>query len=623
MRIEHLIYCGGVQPSKRAKSQCHHLRLYGSKPNVTLKIEDISKRLLTNLPDLYLDLLDIAMYVYAADSTVSRGTNTDARMGERWRRHLHLIIPVRNTLVWSSESVYRSLVETIGFLSDDDYRFEFRPLTQPPEREIYFEFGSSADTAFRPDEIILFSGGLDSFAGTVETLATTVKSVALVSHRSSSKIDNTQQNLVGELKARIGEDRVFHLPVRAHLYDSNGTRDYMHRSRSFLFAALGAVTAKLFGVNRINFFENGIMSLNLPPVEQVVGARATRTTHPKVIRGLNRLFGVLFDDTFEVSNPFIWKTRAEVVKRIVDHGLTEMIRHTVSCTRTRERTKVHPHCGLCWQCIDRRFSILAAGVEEADPADGYEVQLFDGIRSKGTDRETVLSYVRLATAIRQMPDVAFFERFGEANRVVDCFDEPAHVVGERIYEIYQRHAKAVCDTFDNALRRNVAVLREQGLSPDCLLMLAMAPSSVGEDDIAISHQTAFDELFRDTRVVISINPIDRTVTLGEWGQITGNSAKIFIVLAESFRKASSKELPVEFFEFIRSDKLARLLKIDEPALRQQISRCRSKISELALRAGVDPPKTDSIIENDAWRGYRLNPDHVRISVSDDRTDLPQ
>ena len=45
----------------------------------------------------------------------------------------------------------------------------------------------------------------------------------------------------------------------------------------------GAVTARLFGLDRITFFENGIVSLNLPPLAQVVGARATRTTHPQVL----------------------------------------------------------------------------------------------------------------------------------------------------------------------------------------------------------------------------------------------------------------------------------------------------------------------------------------------------
>ena len=38
-------------------------------------------------------------------------------------------------------------------------------------------------------------------------------------------------------------------------------------------------------------------------------------------------------------------------------------------------TKLHPHCGQCSQCIDRRFAILAAGQDEDDPEDAYKVDL--------------------------------------------------------------------------------------------------------------------------------------------------------------------------------------------------------------------------------------------------------
>ena len=39
----------------------------------------------------------------------------------------------------------------------------------------------------------------------------------------------------------------------------------------------------MLGLNRVHFYENGIISLNLPVCAQVVGGRATRTTHPRVM----------------------------------------------------------------------------------------------------------------------------------------------------------------------------------------------------------------------------------------------------------------------------------------------------------------------------------------------------
>jgi hypothetical protein len=113
-------------------------------------------------------------------------------------------------------------------------------------------------------------------------------------------------------------------------------------------------------------------------------------------------------------------------------------------------------------------------------------------------------------------------------------------------------------------------------------------------------------------VAIAIDETGRRVILDRWGKIAGNAVDIFVALAKPFRKAAAQELAPESFDFMKSDALCRQLECDERALRQQISRCRKKIETCAINAGVDPPGTDSIIENHPWHGYRLNPDHVRI-----------
>ena len=154
--------------------------------------------------------------------------------------------------------------------------------------ESYFPLSGAEDAKFAPNEVLLFSGGLDLFAGTVEELVAHGKKVALVSHRSASKITEAQNYLIGQLRHRFGADRVLHVPVRANLKDDLG-KESTHRTRSFLFASIGAVTAHLLDLQRIFFFENGVVSLNLPPVGQVVGARATRTTHPQALAGFRRV----------------------------------------------------------------------------------------------------------------------------------------------------------------------------------------------------------------------------------------------------------------------------------------------------------------------------------------------
>ena len=74
-------------------------------------------------------------------------------------------------------------------------------------------------------------------------------------------------------------------------------------------AALAAVVARSFGLRRIRFYENGVVSMNLPISEQAIGGRATRTTHPQVLNGYAALFRLLTDGAFEVENPFLWLTK--------------------------------------------------------------------------------------------------------------------------------------------------------------------------------------------------------------------------------------------------------------------------------------------------------------------------
>src|SRR3954471_17730722 len=132
------------------------LALHGPKPNLKLRVQDISKRLVSNIPDVLVDLLEVATYVYAADSAVPRGGKTDAQLGARWRRKLKFVIPIRCPDLWSSGPVSSALIDTLGFLSEDEYYFEFVQLDNRPAAQGYLEFSGENLEGFAPDEVILF-----------------------------------------------------------------------------------------------------------------------------------------------------------------------------------------------------------------------------------------------------------------------------------------------------------------------------------------------------------------------------------------------------------------------------------------------------------------------------------
>jgi hypothetical protein len=180
--------------------------------------------------------------------------------------------------------------------------------------------------------------------------------------------------------------------------------EFTLRSRSFFFAALGTVVAHLLGVDRLRFYENGVVSLNLPVAAHVLGARATRSTHPRVLAGLNRLLDVLFERPPTIENPFALLTKADVVARVAEHGCADLIPATVSCTRVHQMQKDQPHCGGCTQCLGRRFAVLAAGLGQHDPEDRYRARLFVDEREEGDDRLLALEYVRSGVALGQMSE---------------------------------------------------------------------------------------------------------------------------------------------------------------------------------------------------------------------------
>jgi 7-cyano-7-deazaguanine synthase in queuosine biosynthesis len=473
---ERLVLCGGAMSA--GGDSPLRLALDGRLQNITLKLEDIGKRLVAKVPALLVDLIEIATYVYCADQATSRGGEAQAAMGSDWRRDFRFVIPVRHPDHWSDPKVLGPLCDTISFLSEDNYVFEFEKATNPTELDNYLGLSEDSGT-FKADEVVLFSGGLDSLSGAIEELSAGKTHVALVSHRSSPKIFEHQKQLVEELKRQFPK-RLMHVPVLVTGREPLKVQEYTQRTRSFLYAALACVVAQLFRNTRIRFFENGVVSINLPISEQVVGARATRTTHPLVLEFFRRFFSVAIGARIEVENPFVWKTKAEVVRSIVDHGCGRLIKHTVSCTRSYAMTRLHSHCGCCSQCLDRRFGVIAADAAEHDPVERYKIELLTGERERPNDQTMAESYVRTALELRDIDERAFFDRFsGETSRVCSGFPvQRPDDVACRVLGLHQRHGRAIGNVLTSAVKYHSAELIERSVPPSSVLMMAVAPGRV-------------------------------------------------------------------------------------------------------------------------------------------------
>jgi hypothetical protein len=234
----------------------------------------------------------ITAYVYCADQQIPRGGEVVVDFGGKWRRPFIFHIPVRLPEIWSANGIIDTLRKTLSFLSEDTYDFRFSQLTNPVPLQQYLKFEDAHVPSEDIDEVILFSGGLDSLGGAVKEAVLEKRRVALVSHRSTPKVFSRQRQLVARLQTICAEHPPLHVPVWVHKRSIPG-HEFTQRTRSFLYAALAFAVARAFRLQRLQFYENGVVSLNLPISEQAIGARATRTTHPQTLNGFAELFSHL------------------------------------------------------------------------------------------------------------------------------------------------------------------------------------------------------------------------------------------------------------------------------------------------------------------------------------------
>jgi hypothetical protein len=475
MPPERIVLCGGANGRGITGDYTPLiLDIYPPNRNINFGLEAIRRALWTDIPKILRDLVDVALYVYAADQAVQRagGGKVDGiEIGAGWRRRFRFRIPVRELDLWNSHDVRDCLVSLLSFLSEDEYFFEFFPLRKDAKLDGFIDFDESA---FEGDieEVMMFSGGLDSLAGAITESVVDRRRILLVNHRPNEKMAPHYDRLLKGLNDKAHGCPPLQFGVKANKQKRFG-REHTQRTRSFLFAAFGTLFARMAGLARLRFYENGVVSLNLPPSAQVVGARASRTTHPRVLAGFQTLFTTLLGRKFTVENPFMWDTKTDVVKRIAHVDCGNLIGLSLSCGHTWDlKSKTHTHCGVCSQCIDRRFAVLAAGQEANDPASAYAVDLLVGNRDKEEDVTMLASYIALAERLDRMGEADFRASFGELARALHDLGLPLSTAATRVFEMYRTHARHVLRVIEQAVRTNAGSLSRRKLPATCLLRIA-------------------------------------------------------------------------------------------------------------------------------------------------------
>ncbi|MGH9340060.1 MAG: 7-cyano-7-deazaguanine synthase [Acidobacteriota bacterium] len=314
------------------------------------------------VPSLNIDLVRIALAVYAADRSVPRTAG-----GSDWnQREIELQIPVSDAAPW--RRVASELEAAINFLSGDRWRLSFHEEEAPTE-----DVRQHPET---PRRVVLLSGGADSAVGGLVSRSALKAGdhQHLLSHFSASHLAPTQRRVAAELERLIPgpsqRHEVVHLSRKGRRIDGNAYPDeFSTRSRSLLFLSLGLAAAAVHGVP-LWIPENGFASLNPPLGPERRGSLSTRTTHPMFLQSLTAVLNQIGAHA-QVENPFARSTKGEIFAQAANLvGAAEasaLLSGTHSCSLTGQRAHGVPpskSCGVCFACLVRRASFVASGLDD-------------------------------------------------------------------------------------------------------------------------------------------------------------------------------------------------------------------------------------------------------------------
>jgi hypothetical protein len=430
---------------------------------------------------------------------------------------------------------------------------------------------------------------------------------------------------LGEYLSRRFPGRVKHLHLLARRKGAE-SKDNTQRSRTLLFTAIGAAVCQGFEARRINFFENGVVSHNLPISPQVVGTMATRTTHPFALHLLARLVARLGDPDISIRNQYEWLTKIEVVRRIQENNDDQdralfQIERAVSCTSVRDQNTLQTHCGACSQCLDRRFAIEGAGLEKFDPAERYSTDVLYGPRTSHHSRVMAVEWTRHAARMADVSERELMDTFGQdVLRIARGYpDLPIREFVSRMIRLHRHHGENVrrvlVDTVTHALGHGPS------LEPESLAALQLTsgrwPAVHGSrtrTDIKATSIVAHESDEQDTvpdptaPLAVSFYRDENDVaglTIDGLCDVRRGPAEVAHRLKKPFDEDRAEGLAPEAHRYQHHWQVWK----DAPPVtfRQHVKRCRQQIARAFEDVHGEPPPDHLLIQSLHGSGYRLDP----------------
>jgi hypothetical protein len=173
----------------------------------------------------------------------------------------------------------------------------------------------------------------------------------------------------------------------------------------------------------LHVYENGIGAINLPYRKSAVGLDHSRSVHPETLFGVGLLMTELIGDNFKVRNPFLFQTKAEIMKSLADDARIDLASQTSSCDSPHRKPQQPTQCGYCSSCVLRKQALAASQLNDNTqyivphgnpPAGDIRLYLESMLAQVATLRD------RLKASNREVDQWwALSQRFPELNDIVD------------------------------------------------------------------------------------------------------------------------------------------------------------------------------------------------------------
>jgi hypothetical protein len=161
---------------------------------------------------------------------------------------------------------------------------------------------------------------------------------------------------------------------------------------------------------------------------------------------MQQVLALVAEEPFEIRTPGFWLTKRDVLERLVTSGHGDLIASSVSCSRTFQREGAATHCGRCFQCVDRRLAVFAAGQEQLDDASLYSVDIARQAIPDEESRTTTVDYLRQAAHFADSSVDAFYaENLSDLADALDALPLAGSDMDRvrRVWELMRAHGENV------------------------------------------------------------------------------------------------------------------------------------------------------------------------------------